>query len=245
MRHIFLDTQNVRAGRSAMAVIEDVDKGNPGLATFYGRAGVGKTVFVKQYSVQTDAVYLRVMQDWTPRAMLGALSHEVCGAEHRTVDRCKRSICEALDHRPRTIIVDEADRLEVGMIEHFRDIHDLCGVPIVLVGEEHLFAQLSARRRLWSRVTQVVEFGPISVEDIMLYGLKAADLQVDGQAAAKIRTRTGGDFRLVHLDIGDLERMARAGGSSKVDGAMVSRLPARRARIAHVGRGRGGRNGTA
>jgi DNA transposition AAA+ family ATPase len=228
MKQVFLDTKNVLAFRDAMSALEDVEKGQPGLALTYGRAGRGKTLCAREYAVRTGAVYLRVMQDWTPRGMLSRLCLELNGVEPRMTDRCKLMACEELDKSPRTVLVDEADRLNVSLIEHLRDIHDMSGAPIVLIGEEHLHAMLSSRGRLWSRVTQTVEFGPVVVDDILMFALKAADIKLDADAARLIGKRSSGDFRLVWLDVNDLERMARAGKTREVDRRMVEALPKRK-----------------
>ncbi|MCE5242896.1 MAG: ATP-binding protein [Desulfobacteraceae bacterium] len=228
MKNVFLETANVRAFREALSVLEDIEKGQPGLGVVWGRAGRGKTECAREFAVRTGAVYLRVLEDWTPRAMLSALCRQLNGSEPKTVDRCKRIACEILDRTRKTILVDEADRLDMKLVEHFRDLHDEAGIPVVLIGEEHLFPMLNARRRLWSRVTQTVEFGPITAEDIMLFGFKAAELKLEPAAAQKIGGRSGGDFRLVWQDIRDLEQMARAAGAKTASAAMIDALPARK-----------------
>lgn len=225
MKNVFLETENVRQFQTALAVLEDVEMGQPGLGVVWGRAGRGKTVCAREYAIRTDAVYLRVLEDWSPRAMLAELCRKLVGTEPRTVERCKIAACEALDHRTRTVLVDEADRLNVGQIEHFRDIHDLCGAPIVLIGEEHLFAQLSCRSRLWDRVTQRVEFGPVCSEDIMLFGMKAADLRIQADAAKILAARSGGTFRKVWVDVHHLEQMAKANRIQEIDAKMAEALP--------------------
>jgi hypothetical protein len=189
---------------------------------------------------------MRVLQDWTPRAMLAELCRQLNGSEPRTVDRAKRTAAESLEKRPRTILVDEADRLNIDLVEHFRDVHDMVGVPVVLIGEERLFPTINARRRIWSRVMQTVEFGPITCEDILLFALEAATLRLDPDAAEKIGTRAGGDFRLVWAHIHALEQMARAAGTKNVDAKMVEALKGgvkREARSGDQRPGVGGRNG--
>lgn len=245
MKSVFLETRNVQAGREALNRLEDIDKGQPGLGVFWGQAGRGKTLFAREVAVRTGAVYLRVMEDWTPRAMLAALCRELNGSEPRTVESAKTIACRQLESMPRTVLVDEADRLSMNLVEHFRDIHDLTGVPVVLIGEEHLYPILNARRRLWSRVTQAVEFGPITSEDIMLFGLKASELRINPDAAHRMAVRASGDFRLVWQDVHDLEQVCRAAGSNVVDVKMVEALPARnRARKNGVVGGKnGGRGG--
>lgn len=229
MRNVFLETENVRRFRESAQVLEDIDKGAPGLAVVYGRAGRGKTECSREYAVRKNALYIRVLQDWTPRAMLAALCYEVNRQRPGTVEKCRNYLFHVLEVSPRMIIVDEADRLSrVSMIEHFRDIHDVTGAPVVLVGEQSLYSSISATRRLWSRVTQTVEFGPIRTEDIMLFGMKSADLRIDPDAAELIGKRAEGDFRLIWQAVRSIESMARAGGTAQVSVSMVKNVPDRK-----------------
>lgn len=225
MKHVFLETKNVQNFRAAAGVLEDIDRGNPGLCVVYGRAGRGKTECSREYAVRKDALYLRVMQDWTPRAMLSALCMLINGSAPSTVEKCRNYLMHVLSMSRRTIIVDEADRLSnIGLIEHFRDIHDMTGAPVIMVGEQSLYSSISSRRRLWSRVTQTVEFGPITTEDIMLFGVKSADLKIDPDAAVMIGKRADGDFRLIWQAVRSIEAMARAEGTVEVSVDMVKSL---------------------
>jgi DNA transposition AAA+ family ATPase len=169
------------------------------------------------------------MEGWSPRGMLAAICREVDGTEPRTASGCKDRLIDAFSRSRRMVLVDEADRLKrVEMIEHLRDVHDLTGAPIALIGEEHLHAMISGRRRLWSRVTQSVVFGPITVEDIILFAGKAAALKMQPDAAGEVAKRSGGDFRLIYLDVRDLERMGRTSKTSEVTVDMVRALSHRR-----------------
>ena len=100
MKNIFLETGNVARFREALSVLEDTERGQPGLGVVWGRAGRGKTVCAREYAIRTDAVYLRVLQDWTPRAMLAALCRELNGTEPATVDRGKRMAVDAIEDVP-------------------------------------------------------------------------------------------------------------------------------------------------
>jgi len=226
MKNVFLETKNVIAFRNAMASLEDTKKGQPGLAVVWGQAGRGKSVCSQEYAVRTGAIYLRVMEDWTPRAMLSDLCVRINQAEPRTIADCKRVACAALEAVPRLIIVDEADRLKnIGMIEHFRDIHDLCGVPVCFVGEQSLYPKINAHRRIWSRVTNAVLFKAISEEDIMLFAMRAAGIKVAADVAQKLQKRADGDFRLIMVDIRHLENTCKANATSQVEMGMLKGLP--------------------
>jgi len=235
MKHVFLETKNVQDFRQAAGVIEDVERGNPGLCVVYGRAGRGKTECCREYAVRKDALYLRVMQDWTPRAMLAALCALINGSAPSSVEKCRNYLMHVLGISRRTVIVDEADRLtNISLIEHFRDIHDMTGAPVILVGEQSLYSSISSKRRLWSRVTQAVEFGPITTQDIMLFGMKAAELKIEPDAAALVGKKAEGDFRLIWQVVRSLESMARAGGTNQVSVKMVQTLKDLKPKPAHA-----------
>ena len=245
MKNCFLETRNVTRFREAIKVVEDMEKGQPGLMLVHGKAGRGKTESCKQYTIPNPHVlFLRVMQDWTPRAMLAQLCHQINGMEPHSIEKGKRIVCEEIERYPRTIIVDEADRLRnVGMIEHFRDIHDKTGAPVVFVGEQHLYSMIQSRRRIWSRVSQVVGFERVGAEDIILFGLQAADLKIEPAAAQRIAVRSDGDFRLIWQDVRWLETMAAANKISEITMKIVDSIPLRSIGPEPDLKTSGGRNG--
>ena len=230
MKNCFLTTRNVTRFREAIKVVEDTEKGQPGLMMVHGKAGRGKTECCRQYSIPNrHVIYLRVMQDWTPRAMLAQLCRQINGMEPHSIEKGKRVVCEEVERGKNTIIVDEADRLVgVGMIEHFRDIHDKTGAPVVFVGEQNLYSMIQSKRRLWSRVTQVVGFERVGAEDIILFGLQAADLKIEPAAAQRIAVRSDGDFRLIWQDVRWLETMSRANKINEITLKMVDDIPSRK-----------------
>lgn len=221
MRNVFIETSNVSTFRSAIRTVEDTVKGQPGLVVVCGRAGRGKTMSTQNYHAIHGGIYLRAWEGWTQTAFLQALCFEVCGLRPRSANNCKRKIMENIDREAQTIFVDEADRLNIGRIEDLRDIHDETGAPIVIVGEEEIIGLLGERRRIWSRVTQQVEFGPVVDEDVALFGLDAADLDIDAVACRQIVQKADGDFRLVRNIIQALEQAATARETQIVTSAMV------------------------
>lgn len=227
MKNVFVPTDNVARFTSAMRILEDTRKGQPGLAVVYGRAGRGKTVAATSWYAERGGFFLRVWQDWTQFSFLQALCFEVAGERPHGAHQCKTRICEALGRRegqPRTIYVDEADRLHPGRIEDLRDIHDVTGCPVVLIGEEQLYPSLGAKRRIWSRVTQRVEFGPVKDEDVLVFASQAADLRLTPEAASLVAKKAEGDFRTVYRLVQELERMAQAAQSSDITADHARRL---------------------
>ncbi|EMG37331.1 AAA domain containing protein [Desulfocurvibacter africanus PCS] len=182
----------------ALATVRDTAKGLPGLMAVRGRAGRGKTAAAVNAYSTGGGVFLRVWEGMTQAAFLSRLCHEVCELSPVQAARSKMEIVRSLEGNPRVVFVDEADRLPMPRLEDLRDIHDETGCPIVLVGEEGLYAKLNALRRLWSRVTQHVEFGPVSEDDILVYAAEAAGLRLSPEACHELVRASEGDFRLVH-----------------------------------------------
>ncbi|MBU8910675.1 MAG: ATP-binding protein [Desulfobacterales bacterium] len=229
MKNVFIQTSNVTAFNEAANVVSDTVKGQPGLMVAWGYAGRGKTECSRAYAVRTpSAVYVRVFEDWTPRAMLARICFELNGMQPGSVERAKRILIEELEQSAKIILIDEADRLTMSNIEHLRDIHDETGTPIVLLGEPSLYGRLTSKRRIWERVTRVVEFKPVNTEDIILYGLKASDLKVQPAAAHDLSRRCQGSFRLLYHLMVDLERKARANKTREIELEMIESLPNRR-----------------
>jgi len=229
MKNIFIETARVMAFREAATVVADTVKGQPGLMMAWGYAGRGKTMCAREFAVRTsEAVYVRVYEGWTPRAMLARICQEINGMNPSRVDLAKQVIIEELDSRPRVLLMDEADRLSTGNIEHLRDVHDETGAPIILIGEPSLYGRLKARRRVWERVTRVVEFGPVTDEDVVVFGVRACDLKIEAAAAQHLVKRCQGSFRLLYHLMIDLERLARANNTKTVTLELVTSVPDRR-----------------
>jgi len=220
-KDVFIETGNVTEFRRKIRTLEDTVEGETGFALVYGQAGRGKTETARNYYAQNGGIYLRVMGGWTKTAFVQALCLLTSGESPANFAVCKRRVIESLDAAPRTIFVDEADRLHVERIDDLRDIHDMTGAPVVLIGELEMKGLLGERRRIWSRVKQVIEFGPVSEEDVAILAEEAAGLEVAPEAGALIVRRADGDFRLVWTLLGHLEKAAKARDTKVIDAKLA------------------------
>lgn len=227
MKDILIPTSRVTQFRQAISVVEDTVKGHPGIMVVWGYAGRGKSSCVEDYAVSSGALYLYVEDQVTPLVLLQQICLELNGMEPYRKARAKRIIIEELDDTPRTLLIDEADKLCIHCIEHLRDIHDMTGVPLVLIGEPAIYGKLHSRRRLWSRVTRTVEFGPVTIEDIVVMGIKACDLKIQPDAARLLLKRCQGDFRPLYHDLRDLEMIAQSNNLKVVEADMIQSIPKR------------------
>lgn len=167
---------------------------------------------------------IHVWQGWSQTAFLQTLLSAIRGGEdmpRHSGTRCKEQIVRELEGNRRPLFIDEADRLRIDRVEDLRDIHELTGVPVVLIGEESLFGLLAERRRIWSRVINEVEFAPASPAEVALYAMRSTGLDIPMTLASEIARRTEGDFRLIRNMVFQLEKSAKASGSFKVDNGML------------------------
>lgn len=225
MREVIIKTDAMIRFDSAVDEVAGADRMLSGFVLAYGQAGRGKSVAADRYHYQRGGAYVRVWQGWSQTAFLQRLLFEVRGKNmdmpRHTGNRCKELVVQLLEAEPKPIFIDEADRLRIDRIEDLRDIHEMTGAPVVLIGEEGIFGLLHERRRIWSRIAYEVEFGPVSPAEIALYAQQAAGLDLPLSLSTEIAQKTEGDFRLVRNMCLLLERSAKASGSFAVDQKML------------------------
>lgn len=230
MRDILIDTEATLRFDKAVDSALGSDKGLSGFILAHGQAGRGKSVAADRYHcTRGTGSYVRVWQNWSQSAFLQRLLFEVRGTNEdmprHNGNRCKEMIVrllkDKLKAKPQVLFIDEADRLKIDRIEDLRDIHEMTGVPIVLIGEEGLSGLLAERRRIWSRVVHEVEFGAIAAAEVAIYAVQAAGLSIPADLCQKISDKSEGDFRLVRNMMLLLEQAAKAAQSNMVDSAML------------------------
>ena len=222
MKKNFIETQNVQRFRKAIATALDTEKGRPGMVAVWGEAGSGKTQAAQEIYAG-NGFYLRAMEGISQCAFLQSVCFEVKGSRPRTTYLCKTEVIKALDGSRQALFIDEADRLDIRRIEDLRDIYDMTGAPVVLIGEQGLPTRLESRSRIIDRIPNEfrVEFGKIDRQDVTLFALEAADLTLTPEASALVHTETRGNFRRVYNVVLSLESAARAAGSGEVSADLV------------------------
>lgn len=225
MREVIIETDAMARFNGAVDAVTSAERGLSGFVLAYGQAGRGKSVAADRYHYTRGGAYVRVWQGWSQSAFLQRVLFEVRGKNtdmpRHSGNRCKEMIVQLLEENRQPLFIDEADRLHIDRIEDLRDIFELTGAPVVLIGEEGIFGLLHERRRIWSRVAHEVEFGPLSPAEVGIYAMQSAGLEIPGDLCARMAQKAEGDFRLVRNMLLLLEKAARAAGSKTVDAPML------------------------
>lgn len=142
----------------------------PGLGTFTGPSGFGKTFAAAYTTVKTNAVYVEARSFWTTRVFFELLLRELGETRPpKTVGEMGYRIADLLIECGRPVIIDEADHIvNKRFVEAIRDIYEASQSPILLIGEEALPERLLKWERFHNRILIHKRAEPATFEDAQL-----------------------------------------------------------------------------
>ncbi len=217
------DTANIRNLKGALAALQARNATLPGLGLITGPAGLGKTQAVRWYSTQYDTPYIRALATWTQRRMLQEICAELMQTPEYQTGKVFDQVKQELIARPRLIFIDEADFLTSNwkMLETIRDLHDLTGSSFVMVGMGEISGKLARHHQVWSRISQAVEFLPLTAQEIAFVARELTGLDLAGEVVGDLKKLTRGYFRDVMVSLSSLERIVAANNNQPVNTRMV------------------------
>ena len=209
LKPLFLETPNVQNFGVMMKALS-ADAGRGRLACVWGQAGRGKTETAIHYHAAHASIFMRAKIVWTKRSMLRDLCRELqVNATPRTASDafdaavdCLRA--ELAAHPGYVLFIDEIERLPKDFMEICRDLTDLSGVPIVLIGEEELPVLMRSMRRIWSRTPEAMEFKPLDAAVVVAAARSWGGFKLEIGVAADIWAATGGDMRTLRNILGSM-----------------------------------------
>lgn len=225
MRHQFLiDIGNVNRFLAGTQRVKDSGAPEACWQCCQGEAGFGKTSTLEWHATQGAHVYLRAKSSWTLRAMYKEL---VLAVGHQPVgknDDMFHTILTALAGSSRSLIVDEVEHAmrDIRLIETLRDISDMTLTPIIVAGHSGTSAKLKRHPQIFSRLSDVTDFGPATLDDVRLVCDRLAEvkggkpLHFADDLVAEIHSRTQGRIRDIKKAIANVEAIARRSGVEEI-----------------------------
>lgn len=207
-------TKNVRKFRQAVDDLLNRPMGTEGMGLLWGDPGEGKSTAVAFVANSYDAIYVRAVGAWTVTSMLGDICNELGLSRMLRRSDMIRAIHQALADKPRPIFVDEADYLfrQFEMMDALRDIYDLSGCPVILIGMEDIARKIQAQGRFARRITQWIEFHGIDLDDTRVLAESVCDCSIAADLLKHLHDEARGNIGRCVIGISKIEKFAKANG---------------------------------
>ena len=176
----------------------------PGLITFYGPAGYGKTWAAIYAANQYQAYYIEAKEYWTRKALLEAILKEMGINPDRTISKMADQVAEQLSRSDRPLIIDEFDHIvRRKLVEMVRSIYEGSNAPILIIGEERVPTMLKQQsERFHSRMLGWVPAQPPDLDDARLIRkLYVTDVKIKDDVLQAMLQVVNGSVRRVTINL--------------------------------------------
>lgn len=214
------------------ALADDLSDPNGSLSSSIGMAiGTaerGKTHAAKWYAQENqNACYVLFVDGSSKVQLLRDICDVVAHTRPYSFSACVATLEESCKYNRRLVIIDEADKLPVQLLEMLRGINERCNLPFLLVGEEGLKTKTDRVPRLRSRIRQpIVLFEKARSVDVAAYYHEAAGLQITRETAERLARHANGGFRSIVNDSIALSKMSKASALDTITEKMLDQLSA-------------------
>jgi DNA transposition AAA+ family ATPase len=191
-----------------------------------GSAERGKTYTSKWFCRNNDnSAYILYVDGFSLIQVLRDICDAIAHTRPYSMSKCITILEEHCKYQRRLIIIDEADKCPVKILEMLRGINERCNLPLLLVGEEGLKAKIDQVPRLRSRIRKpVVLFVEASEVEVATCYMQAAGLSISKDIAAILTRHSRGGFRTIVNEAGEIARMANASCIKTITEALVKQL---------------------
>lgn len=224
MKSAVAPVKNVKTFAIAGQALLDRSVHTPGIAVVHGKAGYGKSRTVAWWASRNQASYIRARATWRAAGpMLVAICAELGITPRAKNDDNINMIADVLARsaKPRPLVIDEADYLVKHgvLLDAVRDIHDISGAAVLLIGMEHFVRRLISlqeQEQFVSRITQNVQFKALDREDAAELLSVIGEVGVEPDLVDRLFKETGGNARLLVNAMDQIERHAKNKGLKAV-----------------------------
>lgn len=228
MRKFFVQTESYTKFTTGIKAVEQRGAAEAGLMLVHGAPGYGKTHIVEHWAEKNGAIFLRANVDWTPKYFLVELAKTMKVDPTGTAQQLFERLLEPIVEQQTPIVIDEAEFTlanNAAVLEKVRDFTDRAEVTGVIIGMEKILARIARFKQIFSRIAQVVQFGPASLEDVAQACAQLGEVSMTPAMVAEVHRLSSGRMREVLNIIPVVERVARLNGIDVVDVADMAGVP--------------------
>lgn len=206
--------------RNVVSLVELIERVNgreiglPGMASYYGPSGYGKTTACIFAANHFRAYQVQVKSCWTRKKLCQAILEDMAIEPSKTISDMVDQIAEHLTVTDKVLLVDEADHLvRQNMIELIRDIYESSGTTIILIGEEQLPKKLMQWERVHGRMLDWVAAEPATLDDVAhLAPIYAPDIEVAKEFQENILKAANHSVRRICINLARVQEWAKMNG---------------------------------
>lgn len=191
----------------------------PGMVSFYGPSGYGKSSGAAYAANKFNAYYVECKSTWTKKSLLSNILKEMGMAAAKSISDMTDQISEQLALSGRPLIIDEFDHIvKKNAVEVVRDIYEGSGSsPILLIGEERLEDNLAHWERFHNRILKWVPAQPASMDDAqLLRQLYCQKADIADDILNKLMEVTKGCVRRICVNLYNAQEYALENGLGKI-----------------------------
>jgi DNA transposition AAA+ family ATPase len=218
MKHEMAMTKNVKRFLAAVRELQNRSLGTEGMGLLWGQPGEGKSTTIAYAANMLDGVFLRANTCWSVTSMLSDLMTELGMAPMYRKAPMIRAIVEKLMLRPRPVFIDESDYLfkKADMVDALRDIYDLTGSPVVLIGMEEMARKIQIRGKFARRITQWIEFSGIDAADARTLADTVCEIRISDDLLEYVRSEAKANIGRMTTAMSKIESFGRTNSMSDI-----------------------------
>lgn len=215
----FASLKNVALAMRVMDHLVNRQPNMPGIGAMYGPSGYGKSTAMAAVANKHRAAYVECRSYFTKKSLLLAILDELALRPGKTIYEMVNQIGEELLLSRRPLIIDEMDHIvDRNLVELVRDIYEVSGAAILMVGEETFPAKLKRWERFHNRVLDWCPAEPTDLDDARkLAKLYSPDVAIEDELLGAIVKATRGVTRRVVVNIESVRQEAKKAGARAID----------------------------
>ncbi len=210
--------RNVMSMVTLVQRVIDRPESLPGMATYYGPSGYGKSSAAAYAANVFNAIHIETRSTWTKKTFCEVLIREMGIPPVKTVAAMVEEISRELRKSGRPLLIDEADTaVDRGFLEMIRDIYEISDGAVILIGEEDLPTKLTRSERIHGRMLDWVAAEPAVIDDVdHLSPYYAKGIDIDGPLKEQLLTESGHSIRRICVNLASLREHSLTHGLSRV-----------------------------